>query len=182
VVRGLVSSGALEPQARGAYLVCGAPLTYAAPLWVALLATGGVLGFGTAAHLCGLTEGPPPRCAVIVRTSRRVSTPFGARVHRVFVPLSAVQRRDGTPITTRTWTLLDHLGELPYENACRLADRAFQRSWLRPIDVERRLRELPLIAVVDVALVSQRIAIEVGSWAHHSESTGFSVIGIGRSR
>jgi very-short-patch-repair endonuclease len=223
VLRGLISSGALESQARGVYLARGAPLTYAAGLWVALLATGGVLGFGTAAHLWGLTEARPPRSSVIVPATRRVSTPFGTRVHRVFVPASAVQRRNGMPITTRTWTVLDHLGELPYDDACRLADRALQRSWLRPVDMERRLSELPgrtgnaqlreivartrdgaaaeserllhrilrragltewvanfplwvggeLIAVVDVALVSQRIAIEVDGWAHHSDVDRF---------
>jgi very-short-patch-repair endonuclease len=223
VIRGLISSGALESQARGVYLARGAPFTYAARLWVALLATGGVLGFGTAAHLWGLTEVPPPKCAVIVPATRRVSTPFGARVHRVFVPPSAVQRRDGMPITTRTWTVLDQLGELPYDDACRLADRALQRSWIRSVDMGRRLSELPgrkgnaqlrqivsrtrdgaaaeservlhrllrnagltewvanfplwvageLIAVVDVALVSQRIAIEVDGWAHHSDVDRF---------
>jgi very-short-patch-repair endonuclease len=223
VIRGLVSSGALESQARGVYLARGAPLTYAARLWVALLATGGVLGFGTAAHLWGLAEVRPPSCAVIVPATRRVSTPFGTRVHRVFVPQSAIQRRDGMPITTRTWTVLDQLGELPYADACRLADRALQRSWLRPIDLQRRLSELPgrkgnaqmrqiaartrdgaaaeservlhrllrqagltewvanyplwvageLIAVVDVAVVSRRIAIEVDGWAHHSDVDRF---------
>ena len=46
-------------QTKGVYLVHGAPLNYATRLWCTVLATGGVLGFATAAHLWGLIDAPP---------------------------------------------------------------------------------------------------------------------------
>ena len=47
----MLSDGSLCALARGAFVVGGAPLTYRARLWVAVLATDGVLGFATAALL-----------------------------------------------------------------------------------------------------------------------------------
>ncbi len=81
-VRHLVASAALERQVRGVYLVRGAPWTEAARLWTAVLATGGVLGFATGAHLWGMAE-PAPDIDVIVAPGRRVAIPYGVRMHRV---------------------------------------------------------------------------------------------------
>jgi very-short-patch-repair endonuclease len=47
------------------------------------------------------------------------------------------------PITSRRESLLDHLGSLAFGPASQLADRAIQRGWLTPRDLERRLRGEP---------------------------------------
>lgn len=64
-------------------------------------------------------------------------------MYRVFVPSERIEHRDGLPLTSRSWTLLDLLGRLPSDDACRLADRALQRGWLSRSDLERRLRDFP---------------------------------------
>jgi hypothetical protein len=46
-------------------------------------------------------------------------------------------------VTSRTWTVLDHLGTLDQRTAVALADRAVQRGWLRPIDIASRLAAHP---------------------------------------
>jgi predicted transcriptional regulator of viral defense system len=126
----LVHRGALELVSRGVYLARGAPLTYRARIWAAVLATSGIVGFGTAAELWGVDDGRPARIELVLPPHRHVLVPPGVRVHRVLVPGSAINRREGLPITSRTWTLLDHLGRLPRAEAFRLADRALQRAWL----------------------------------------------------
>lgn len=133
----------LDRCAHGVFLVRGAPMTYRAALWRAVLATNGVLGFGTAAQLWGMADETPAQIEVIIRPGRRIARPPGVRVHRVFTPASAIVTHDGLPMTARSWTLLDHLGRLPRPAALRLADRSVQRSWLSPADVERRLRDYP---------------------------------------
>jgi predicted transcriptional regulator of viral defense system len=221
-VRRLADSRALDRHAQGVYLVRGAPLTYRAALWRALLATDGVLGFGTAAHLWGMTDDVPGRVNIVVPPSRHITVPWGVRVHRAFVPRSAVVVHDGLPMTSRTWTLLDHLGRLPWAAASQLADRAMQRSWMRSDDIQRRLSQYPgrqgnatlrrlagqledgaaakserllhrllragicdwtpncpvwvdgeLIAVVDVAIPSARLAIEIDGMAYHTDAERF---------
>jgi very-short-patch-repair endonuclease len=219
----MVRARALEPCTRGVLLVRGAPLTYLARIWAAILATGGVTGFGTAAELWGVEVGQSPRIDVIIDPARRVAAPPGVRLHRVYTPAKVVTRRDQIPITNRGWTVLDHLGRLPRGDAYRLADRAFQRSWVERADIERRLRDYPgrqgnatlrriadrcgdgaaaeservlhrllrqahisgwvanhplwvageLVGVLDVALVEQRIAIEIDGWAFHSDVDRF---------
>ncbi len=139
----LAQAGALDRWAPGVFVVRGAPLTYRAALWRAVLATGGVLGFATAARLWGLDDVRPARVEVVVEPERRITLPSGVRAVRTFVPQSAVTVHDGLPVTARTWTMLDHLGRLAYPAALRLADRAVQRGWLATRDVERRLTEYP---------------------------------------
>jgi very-short-patch-repair endonuclease len=218
----LASSGALVRQRPGTYLVRGAPLTYTARLWSAALCTGGVLGFATAAHLHGYDD-RPDRIHVIRADLDHLDVPVDLRLHRVTLPDDVRTELNGLPITTATWTLLDHLGRLARADAYRLADRAIQRGWLRPDDIARRLREHPgrtgnttlrlllahtsdgaaarserilhrllrsaglggwvpnyrvlvngqLLAIVDVALVERRIAIEVDGWAYHSDVDRF---------
>jgi predicted transcriptional regulator of viral defense system len=142
-VDGLLAGGALTILARGVFLVRGAPETYDARLWAAVLGTGGLLGFATAAHLWGVVDSAPGRIAVVLSPDRRSRRCPGVRVHRVPVPPKHRQRRNGLPVTSRTWTLLDHLGELRFDAGCTLADRALQRGWLTVADIERRLADWP---------------------------------------
>lgn len=93
----LLRSGALVSTARGVFLVRGAPLTYRAQLWRAVLSVGGTLAFGSAAHLWGITPDAPIMAHVAVGVGRRVERPVGVTVHRCFVPTSAITRRDGLP-------------------------------------------------------------------------------------
>lgn len=219
----LLADGALCRVARGIFLARGAPSTYRAELWTAVLATGGVLGFATAARLWGVSDVEPERIDVVVPSTAKRAAPAGVRVHRVFVPRSAVRRLAGLPVTTRAWTLLDHLGRLPWPAAARLADRSVQQGWLSVDDITTRLGEYPgrqgnatlrrladqladgaaaeservlhrllrqagirgwvpnypvradgrLVAVVDVALVGARVAIEVDGMAHHVDVDRF---------
>jgi very-short-patch-repair endonuclease len=218
----LLGSDALEVIHRGVFLVRGAPLTYSARLWGAVLATDGMLGFGTAAHLWGMAD-QPVRIQVIVEETRRVTPPPGVQLRRTFTPRAKLTRRDGLPATIASWSLMDHLGDISYRDALPLADRALQRGWLTRAEIAHRLDELPcrrgnatlrrllaatsdnaaavserhlhrllrragitgwtanyavwsngeLIAVIDVAFVEWRIALEVDGWAYHSDVARF---------
>lgn len=139
----LVSTGELEPVGRGVHLVRGAPLTYRARLWTAVLVSDGLLAFETGAHLWGVVAEAPPRIDVLIDRERRVRPAPWLRVHRITVPPSVERRVDGLPVTSRTHTLLDHIGRQQTGDAQRLTDRAFQRGWLRPDDLAARLRDSP---------------------------------------
>ncbi|HJQ41691.1 MAG TPA: DUF559 domain-containing protein [Jatrophihabitantaceae bacterium] len=204
------------------FLARGAPVTHAAELWIAVLSTGGVLGFATAAHLWDMDE-QPQLIHVIVGTQRRVLRQPHLRRYHVFVPDSATTTIDGLPITTRAWTLLDHVGRLPASAALRLIDRGLQRGWVTRREIARRVAEFPgrqgnrtlrrmldatadgaaanserklhallrqagiggwianyevrmdgvLVAVVDVALPAEHLAIEVDGFAFHSDVDRF---------
>jgi very-short-patch-repair endonuclease len=216
-------AGAFGPVHRGVYLVRGAPLTYRARLWSAVLATSGTLGFATAAHLWGLIDEPSPRIHVIIDRNARVAPPVGIRLHRITLLTDTLDQRDRLPITNRLTTLLDYIGRLPFSQAARLADRAVQTGRLTPQNIEHRLMRQPgrtgnvtlrrlldqlsdgaaaeserilhrllrragirnwrpnyrvwqggaLVAVVDVALVADKIAIEVDGWAFHTDADQF---------
>jgi len=219
----LLKVEAIVPRANGVYLARGVPDTYLSRIWIAILATDGVVGFATGAHLWGCTDEPAAKIELVLPHTRRVEIPDGVRIHRVFTPHSCIQRHLGMPITTRRQTLLDHLGRLPRPQASRLADRALQRAWITRNDIEVRLRDFPgrtgnrtlrlilaqtsdgaaaesermlhgilrragitgwkanyqvwhagrLVAVVDVALVHRRIALEIDGWAYHSDIDRF---------
>lgn len=139
----LIRADAVEPLWRGVFVVRGAPLTYETRLWSAVLATCGVLGFATAAHLWGIAEFGPDRVDVIVPRARHLWRQPGIRVHRTALRPQSVGRRHGLPITSRVETVLDYLGRLPLGDAGRIADRAKQRGVLSSADVERRLRQQP---------------------------------------
>jgi very-short-patch-repair endonuclease len=62
------------------------------------------------------------------------------RVHRVGLDDAEVTRLDGLAVTARAVTVLDCLPMLGRGPAGRLFDRALQQGWLRPADIERRLR------------------------------------------
>jgi very-short-patch-repair endonuclease len=216
-------AGVVESVNPGVYLVRGAPLTYRARLWSAVLATSGTLGFATAAHLWGLIDEPGPRIHVIIDRNARVAPPVGIRLHRITLLTDTLDQRDRLPITNRLTTLLDYIGRLPFSQAARLADRAVQTGRLTPQNIEHRLMRQPgrtgnvtlrrlldqlsdgaaaeserilhrllrragirnwrpnhrvwdagtLVAVVDVALVAEKIAIEVDGWAFHTDADQF---------
>jgi very-short-patch-repair endonuclease len=142
-VQRLLHSGALDRLAAGIYLARGAPLTFEAALWHAVLATQGVLGYATAAHLWGFLDTPPDRIHVVVAAPDHARPVAGVRIHRTGRPTARTVRRNGIPVSPRHTALLDHLGSLRYGAASQLADRAIQRGWLRREDIERRLREEP---------------------------------------
>ncbi|HLY33800.1 MAG TPA: type IV toxin-antitoxin system AbiEi family antitoxin domain-containing protein [Jatrophihabitantaceae bacterium] len=138
----MVELGALRRRASGVFTVRGAPATYTAQLWIAVLSTGGMLGFASAAHLWEMDE-QPPRVHVIVGFDRRVKSTAAVRRHHVEVPVAERTRLHGLPITTRCWTLLDHLGRQPKAAAFRLADRALQQGWITHHDIARRVSAYP---------------------------------------
>lgn len=139
----LCRSGALSRIAASVYVVRGAPTTYDTALWHAVLATGGVLGFATAAWLWGCLDSAPDRIDVIVARSDHPRPIRGVRLRRRDYPHHRFTRRQGLPITTRTDSLLDHLGSLRGSPASQLGDRALQRGWLVPDDFAHRLRTRP---------------------------------------
>jgi very-short-patch-repair endonuclease len=141
-IDGLLSRRALVAQWRGVFLVRGAPLTYEAKLWRAVLVFDGVLGFGTAAHLWGAVTRPDRIEIIIPRASHRWRDP-SVRTHRIDLRPDAITTRNGLPITTRRETLLDHIGRLRGSEAHQLADRALQLGWLHPNDFARRCRQQP---------------------------------------
>lgn len=217
-----VSTGVLTRSVAGVFLVRGAPFTFDAQLWTAVLSTGGILGFDSAAALWKMAD-RPSLIHVIVGPDRRVARRPAIRRHHVFVPSSAVTSIDGLPVTSRVWTLLDHLGRLPSAAAVRLADRALQQEWMTHRDMAARLADYPgrqgnttlrrvlsatsdgaaaeserrlhrllrragitawranyrvmsggvLVALVDVAFVAARVAIEVDGHAYHSDVDRF---------
>lgn len=142
-VANLCERGALRRQCFGVYLVGGAPLTYRALLWRAVLATDGVLAFHTAAELWGMADRPDDVVHVLVPHSRRVSSIDGIRLHRRRRGAEAFVRLGGLPVTARHDTVLDQLGVLHPRDAVTLADRAVQRSWLRAEAVAQRLKDFP---------------------------------------
>lgn len=139
----LCTRRALDRQDFGVYLVAGAPLTYRARLWSAVLATGGCLAFHTAAELWGMTDERHARIHVLLPHPRRITRPTGVVVHRRRSGLGAVTRLSSLPVTTRPDTVVDQLAVLPARAAMALADRALQRRWLAGPEIRDRLRAHP---------------------------------------
>jgi very-short-patch-repair endonuclease len=138
----MLVTGALVERARGVHLVRGAPDGIDVRRWTAVLATEGVLGFASAAHLWGMDD-EPDRVHVIVGPYRRVVRLHGLRRHHVTAPRRAVTQLDGLPVTTRSWSLMDHVGRMPVSRGLRLVDRGIQQGWLTSSDIARRLAEYP---------------------------------------
>lgn len=138
----LIADGRLEEKAKGLFVAEGSPRTYDTTLWTAVLATGGVLAFDTAAHLWGF--GPQPaRVGIVIPPDRHITLRTGVRIYRTPVPDVEIKRLYGLPITSRRWTLLDVIGRMPASTAQRLADRALQQRWLTRADIAERLRRYP---------------------------------------
>jgi very-short-patch-repair endonuclease len=139
----MVSRGELVRLAPAAFLVRGAPLTYRARLWVAVLVTDGVLGYLTAAELWGMIDTRPDRIEVAVPHQRRSYPPAWIVVRRASRDARAIQICGGLPTTSRIWTLCDVLPRLQPAEASALADRAIQRGWLTPAGLTRHLARNP---------------------------------------
>jgi hypothetical protein len=139
----MLATKQVVPIHRGVYLVRGAPLTYEAELWAAVLATDGVLGFATAAHLWGILDRPASMINVVAARGPHNHTPSGVKVHRIDLRPTSVQRHNGLPVTTRKTTALDHLGRLPAVPADGFADRALQQGWITRHDIQYRFRSEP---------------------------------------
>jgi len=139
----MVARGELRMIEQAVFLVRGAPATLTARLWTAHLSTQGVIGFASAGHLWGVLAEPPAQVHVCVEHPRRSHAPTWIRLHRVPVAASAIVRREGLPVTSRSWTVLDLIVRVRRAEVTRLADRALQRGWITPSDVTARLRRFP---------------------------------------
>lgn len=138
----MLLTGALVEVARGVHLVRGAPDGIDVRRWTVVLATGGVLGFASAAHVWGMDE-RPDRVDVIVGTDRRVVRLHDVRRYHVPTPRRALTTLHGLPVTTRSWSLMDHVGRLPVSRGLRLVDRGIQQGWLTRSDIAQRLHDYP---------------------------------------
>lgn len=127
---------------RSVYLVGGAPYTFRARLWAAVLATDGLLCRQTSGRLWGVHDEDDREVHVHVPHTRRISIPAGVRLHRC-AAWGSVRERSGLPVVGRGATVVDLLGCLPAGSASRLADRALQRGWIAPDDIARRLADQP---------------------------------------
>lgn len=139
----LIATDQVSPVVHGVLLVRGAPLTFRARLWASVLATGGVIGFATAAFLWGIEPEQPHLVDVVIPPARRISVPNRTRLHRLLVPTSALTELAGLPVTSRAWTVCDHLGRMRRPEAYRLADRALQRGWVTSAALRQRLHDYP---------------------------------------
>lgn len=139
----LLRTRALDRVGPGVFLARGAPLSFEARLWCAVWRTSGMLGYATGAYLWGVLEEQPDVIDVVIGWTRRVEPPDGVRLHRQAVPPRHDATRHGLPVTSRTWTILDLLGQLPAEQAAQLADRALQRGWLSRSAITQRLEQFP---------------------------------------
>jgi very-short-patch-repair endonuclease len=125
----------------GVYRVRGAPETGLQPAWYAVLSAGSPLSFLSGAWLWDVPLHEDGLVHITRFDRRRLDWPPGVRVHRVGLDPSAVTRRHGLLVTTRSETVLDCLGWLSLGRAGTLADRAVQEEWVTPADVGRRLTE-----------------------------------------
>ncbi|SHG01288.1 Very-short-patch-repair endonuclease [Jatrophihabitans endophyticus] len=128
----MTASGELTRLSRGVHVLGGAPLTWQARLWAAVLATDGVLGSFTAGRLWGVRDDPADGDAVhvVVPGDRHVVAPQGVRLRRHDLLAGQTRIRSGLPVLDRRGTVVALLRELPFTQATRLADRALQRGWI----------------------------------------------------
>lgn len=139
----LVAAGSLDRVSGGVFLVRGAPLTYRARLNAALLASAGVLGKATAAHLWGMTAIVPEVIDVVLPHDQKVRTAAGVRIHRAVVDPQEWVLRDRLRLTTRTLTALDYIPTLSPRDRRSFTDRALQRGWLDISDFAQHLARYP---------------------------------------
>lgn len=123
----------------GVYRSAAAPATFEAALWVAVLATAGVLVGSTAAWLWGMLEDDQPRITVAVAHGRNVIAPPGVRVIRSDRLAAHFTRRHGLPTSNRRDAAVEHIASQPRPAATLFADRAVQCRWITAADLERRL-------------------------------------------
>lgn len=139
----MTDRGELVRLHQGVFLVGGAPLTYRARLNGALLATDGVLGKATAAHLWGMVRAEPQPITVLLPHARRVVKPRGAELCRAVVDPQAWLVRDRLRLTTRVLTVLDYVPSLSPRDCRTFVDRALHQGWLAVQDVDDHLGRYP---------------------------------------
>jgi very-short-patch-repair endonuclease len=142
-VHRMAATGELTRMSHGVYLVGGAPRSWQARLWAALLATDGVLCLTSAGRLWGIWDEPDDEVHVAIAARRRATAVPGVVIHRQGVPPGAVRTRSGLAVTSRSWTALDLLAHASPTEAMRFADRALQRGWLTKDQLAARLRDQP---------------------------------------
>ncbi|MDQ2837247.1 MAG: DUF559 domain-containing protein [Actinomycetota bacterium] len=213
---GLLDKAILCRQGAGVYRVTPAPASFDAALWVAVLATGGVLYGSTAAYLWGMVGEHRGPIRIAIARHQRAVAPAGVSMLRRDLAPGAIDSRWRLPVTVRRLAAIDHLVSLPLAEATSFADRALQQGWVGYPDLRDRLRAPArgnvllrrvlgtltegaeaeserllhrllrehritgwvanhrvlvngvLRARIDVALIEQRIAIEVDGFAYHS--------------
>jgi hypothetical protein len=138
-VERLVDRGVLVRAGRSVLRVAGAPSHEHTAMWVATLATRGVLIGSSAAALWGLISRPPTQVWIAIPTNRRVVAPSGVRVRRTNLSTTEVTERFGLPVTDRPRSALDHIAVCSVAEATVFADRALSQGWIMVGDLERRL-------------------------------------------
>jgi very-short-patch-repair endonuclease len=125
-----VRRGAWQRVARAVYRVNGAPTSWQASAWVAILTVGppAVLSYRATGYLHGFDGLPAPgRFDVSVPENRRPRTlPIGS-LHRVELPRCDIATRNGLPVTSPARTLVDLAFILRGDLAARVMADALRR-------------------------------------------------------
>ncbi len=145
-ITSLLRRGIIERQVRGVYRATPAVHSYDAELWVAVLATGGVLMAPAACYLWDLQNrlalptlpGTGSAIRVSIGHGRRVTAVRGVTLVRRGV--ADLDRRFGLAVTGLRETLIDQIALGPLGPATILADRACQLGLVTLADLDRRLR------------------------------------------
>jgi very-short-patch-repair endonuclease len=131
--------GILLRQADGVYRISGAVASFDAAMWVAVLATSGVLRATTAAYLWGMVEEHSGPIRVAVGRAARIARPPGVEIFRQDLAATCQTRRHGLPVVTRPIAVLEHAATLRPGQAAAVLDRALQRGWLSRAQLADRL-------------------------------------------
>jgi very-short-patch-repair endonuclease len=134
-----IDKGILLRQANGVYRMSGAVASFDAALWVAVLATNGVLRATTAAFLWGLVEEHRGPIRIAISRDSRITKLPGVEIFRRDLPAESLTTRYGLPVVGRAIAILDHAVTLRASQARTVIDRAIQRNWLTSADLAERL-------------------------------------------
>ncbi len=134
-----VRNGILLRQAHGVYRISGAVASFEAALWVAVLATDGVLRATTAAHVWGMLDEHAGPIRVAITRETRIARLPGVQVFRRDLATGESTTRHGLPVVVRSVAVLDHAATLPPSQAASTIDRALQRGWITPGQLAERL-------------------------------------------